>query len=131
MSLPKKIEDLIFTKSNETINPKTYKSVLEKYARSKEICDALSLEETTEIISYITKRDKKKLPTGSDFYGSSAIAKESKTCILLHKGDGICTMVIDKNRDGRWTVTMEYIYDLKNSRFDFKVGFSEKHIKPF
>ena len=61
MSLPKKIEDLIFTKSNETINPKTYKSVLEKYARSKEICDALSLEETTEIISYITKRDKKNI----------------------------------------------------------------------
>lgn len=63
------------------------------------------------LVSHLTKRDKNKLPTGSDFHGSSNIAKEAKTAILLHRGEDYNTMVIDKNRDGGSRAELVYNYD--------------------
>ena len=78
------------------------------------------------LVSHLAKRDKKKLPTGSDFHGSSNIAKEAKTAILLHRDDeNGNTMVIDKNREGGKTPKLEYKYDIMKGgmQFDSQAGF--------
>jgi len=72
------------------------------------------------LVSHLTKRDRKKLPTYSDFHGTSNIAKEAKTCILLNRDDeDVCTMIIDKNREGGKMKNLHYVWDNKCSHIKF------------
>jgi replicative DNA helicase len=77
------------------------------------------------LISHLTKRDRKKLPTYSDFHGSSNIGKEAKTCILLHRDQDGSLMIIDKNREGGTLTQLPYVH------YPHGLDFSEKHDSGF